>query len=91
MGLESDEPVPDGEALIEALRALDDGRVVAGGVEAARAALETVRAEKALARNAATSASSETVADVKALSARASRLTRCAASPWPARTSLRSA
>ena len=70
LGLESDAPVPDGEALIEALRALDDGRVVAGGVEAARAALETVRAEKALARNAATSASSETVADVEALSAR---------------------
>ena len=46
LGLAPDEPVPSGEALVEALRALDDGRVVAGGVQAARAALETLRAEK---------------------------------------------
>ena len=59
LGLAPDEPVPSGEALVEALRALDDGRVVAGGVEAARAALETLRAEKLAASSGPTDESSD--------------------------------
>ena len=63
LGLEPNEPVPSGEALIEALRALDDGRVVAGGVDAAAAALETLRAEKlALSARHSSETSEETVA-----------------------------
>jgi len=46
LGLEEGTQVPSGEDLVEALRALDDGRVVAGGVDAARKAVETLRLAK---------------------------------------------
>jgi magnesium chelatase subunit H len=46
LGLAPDAPLPSGEALVEALRALDDGRVIAGGLETAKSAIEKLRAEK---------------------------------------------
>ena len=46
LGLQDAENVPQGEALVDALRALDDGRVVAGGIDAAKRAVEDLRREK---------------------------------------------
>ena len=39
-------PIPSGEALVDALRALEDGAVVAGGVERASRALENLKQKK---------------------------------------------
>ena len=39
-------PLPSGEALVEALRTLEEGPVIAGGIEAAEAALERLKTQK---------------------------------------------
>ena len=90
LGLESDEPVPDGEALIEALRALDDGRVVAAASRR-RGRRSRRCAPRKRSRETPPQARLRRLSPTSRPSPRASRLTRCAASPWPARTSLRSA
>jgi magnesium chelatase subunit H len=52
-------PLPSGEALVDALRALEEGQVIAGGVAAAETALERLKAKPATAAAAAAAAAEE--------------------------------
>ena len=44
LGIRDGDAIPSGEAIVDVLRLLEDGAVIAGGVPAAEAALEKLRA-----------------------------------------------